>query len=216
MKTPYDIVLLDLETNGLPPEGGEVRIVEIGAVRLEASTLRELESFSMLVDGRPMTPKATSVTTITDAMLEGRQKFEAAGRVFSDWVWRAGRPFILSSWGVHFDIPCLRSEYRRVGGKFPFPGKTFDAKTAAVHFFWLRGCAVKTCSVERALARLGLSFDGLAHRALDDARNEARILRVVSGLEPGGPTAQVRFGGAAPEKGASVADAPENEEETEG
>ena len=67
------IVVLDTETTGLYPGLGH-RIVEIGAIRLE--NWQEVGQVSSLIQpGRKMDPKASSVSGITDADLQGQPTF---------------------------------------------------------------------------------------------------------------------------------------------
>lgn len=192
LKMRADICLIDLETNGV--DYPEIKITEIGAVLLEATTLREKASFKMYVDGRPLSPRSIEITGITEKTLEGTKGFGVAGQVFSDWAYRMGPDFIPASWGTHFDIPVLRWEYARNKMKFGLPGKSFCVKSAFYTFCWVRGVPIYRCSVNTALKILGLEFDGKAHDALDDARNEARILRTMMGIDPPGPRAQIKVG----------------------
>jgi DNA polymerase III epsilon subunit-like protein len=177
LKIPFDIVLLDLETNG--KDVPDVRIVEIGAVRLDRQ-LKITNQFSQLIDGRPMTSEATAVNTITDAMLEGAPNFfEGSGR-FLEWCRKAGKDYLLSSWGTYFDITVLRSEYRRINVKYPHPGRALDAKALAWAWTWTTENPSGTGGVGSIAKRLGLPFEGTPHRALDDARMSAKILRAIA------------------------------------
>jgi inhibitor of KinA sporulation pathway (predicted exonuclease) len=182
MKMPYDLILVDLESNA--KSGPDLRITEIGAARLERTTLREIDSFSQLVDGRPLTPRSIEITGITEEMLEGQPTFHVAHKIFSQWCARQPAKFVLSAWGTHFDMSALRQEYHRIQEGFPFPGKCFDVKTAALGFFWQCGISIGSMGVKKALTLLGLAFEGNPHRGLDDVRNEARILRAVMGIDP--------------------------------
>jgi len=210
LKTSLDIIVLDLEANTL--DIPDVRITEIGAVRLAQSTLKEVSSFSTLVDGRPLPPKATGITGITDEMLAGQPAFLEAGRRFAEWVWQSGKNYLMASWGTHYDIPVLRYEYRRTTGKYPLLGKALCLKSVAYSFFWTRGVGIRRMGVETALRCLGLEFEGKPHRALDDARNEARILRAVLGVEPPAPKAQIKFGRIVDAKGAPMSEDPEEDD----
>lgn len=192
LKMRADICLIDLETNG--EDYPDVRITQIGAVFLEATTLKEKAHFNMYVDGRPLSPKSIEITGITEAMLEGKPKFHEVGKPFSGWAYGVGQDFIPSSWGTHFDIPVLRWEYAMNKMKFGLPGKSFCVKSMFSAFCWMREVPIYRCSVNTALKILGLEFEGKPHDALDDARNEARILRVALGVEPPGPKAQIKFG----------------------
>lgn len=202
-KTPCDLMVVDLETNGR--DVPDIRITEIGAVSLEKDTLRELQHFSIYV-GRsendpPLSEKSIEITGITNDTLRGWKPFSFAGKLFSEWAYRMGDRFIPTAWGTHFDIPTLRWEYARNGMKFGLPGKSFCIKSAMYNFSWSRGVPIYRCSVQTALRILGLEFEGKEHSALDDARNEARILRVIAGIEKPGPKCMLSHGDLTNTKG---------------
>ncbi|MGH8474329.1 MAG: exonuclease domain-containing protein [Methylococcales bacterium] len=182
MNIPFHIILLDLETNGL--DIPEVRITEIGAVRLNEK-LNIMDEYSQLVDGRPVTPHSTSITSITDAMLEGQPTFEQVLPKFAEWVGKS-KSYILSSWGTYFDISVLRSECRRVRVKYPFHGAALDVKAVALWTTWkdgFKGGPATRCGVDSACKLFGVEFKGTRHRALDDAKAEAMILQKVARLD---------------------------------
>lgn len=192
MKMSSNICLVDLETNG--EDFPEVKITQIGAVMLERGSLREIGHINLFADGRPLSPKSIQITGITAEHCAAQQPFQVVGPEFAAWVNGWGDRYIMSSWGTHFDIPVLRWEYARWKIKFPLMGKSFCVKTACYKFFWERGIDIYRCGVETALRVLGMKFEGKPHNAMDDTRNEARILRTVMGIVPPEPTAQVKFG----------------------
>jgi DNA polymerase III epsilon subunit-like protein len=214
MKMGKDLILLDLETNA--EDIPDIGITQIGAVRLEASTLKEKSYFNQDIYVDYLSPRSIRVTGITKELLEGKPSFGTAGKDFQNWVESGETEYILSSWGTHFDIPMLRWMYRRNTGKFPFMGQAFCVKSALLIFLWVRGIPIKRCGVEKALQLLDLKFEGKPHDALDDARNEARILRVISGVMPPGPKAQVQFGRFVGNYGKMIADADLNDPEPVG
>jgi DNA polymerase-3 subunit alpha (Gram-positive type) len=179
VKLPYDLIVFDLETNG--EDIPDVRITEIGAVRL-SKDLEVLDTYQQLVGGCTISQRIVELTGITDAMIEDEPEFTTVGRQFVEWV-KKSKNYLLSAWGAHYDISVLRSEYRRIEMSYPFLGRSLCAKSAAHWHFWMSGIKSKTCGIERALRRLGLEFDGSAHRALDDARNAVRVLRKIAGKE---------------------------------
>jgi DNA polymerase III epsilon subunit-like protein len=189
MKLPCDLIVFDLETNGedIPDQ----RITQIGAVRLEPENMKETSSFSAHADGRPLSRKSIEITGITEEMCSMQPQFVVVGRRFDKWVEDGGYLYMLAAWGTYYDIPGLRHEYRRAGLKYPFMGKALCIKSTTFDFFWNLDVPVSRCSVDKALTMLGLEFDGKAHDGLDDARNTARIYRVISGKEPPGRGARI-------------------------
>jgi len=178
MRLPFETIVLDVETNG----SQEHRIVELGAVRLDRD-LREADSWSSLIDGRPMVLEAIQVNNITDEMLKGKPAFAEVHGQFDDWCAKSDL-YVLSAFGAYFDMPVLRAEYSRLGRKFPHPGHALDVKSILWWEFLKRGLPCKRLTVDHALELLGMPFEGTRHRALDDARNEARMLQKIHGRTP--------------------------------
>ena len=178
MKLPYDLVVFDLEASGESYN----RITEIGAVRV-TKKFEMAETFTTLVDGRPITPRVAGIVPITNKMLEEAPGFLEAGSMFFDWCRGVSKGFILASWSASFDFSLLREEYKRLDMDYPFHGKGIDLKSIAYMNFWQRGIDIRTCGVKKTLERLGLSFDGTAHRALDDAKMEAKIFLRLSEMQ---------------------------------
>jgi DNA polymerase III epsilon subunit-like protein len=189
MKLPCDLIVFDLETNG--EDIPEQRITQIGAVRLEPENLNEVSSFSAHADGRPLHPRSIEITGITEEFCAKQPLFPVIGAMYDKWVWGGGYLYMMAAWGTYFDISGLRHEYRRAGMKYPFMGKALCIKSTLFDFFWNLDVPISKCSVEKALAMLGLTFDGKQHDGLADARNTARIYRVISGKEPPGPGARI-------------------------
>jgi DNA polymerase III alpha subunit (gram-positive type) len=170
---PSDIVIFDLETDG----SDDNLIVEVGAVRV-SEDFKILDTFQSFVGGRPLTQAARDhmKDSITDAMLIGAPVIKDALQIFAEWCGpKSG--YMLSAWGAYFDVCVLRSEWARLGEKYPHPGRAFDVKAVA---WWESVFTPRTTSSMAGLGsickRLGLEFQGTPHRALDDAMMEARVL----------------------------------------
>jgi DNA polymerase III epsilon subunit family exonuclease len=175
MRFPFDVIVLDLETNG----SLENRVVEIGAVRLTPD-LTMGDHFTALVDGRPVTDEVVKIHHITNEMLVGRPKFAEAHGAFDEWCAKS-EYYLLCAFGAYFDMPVLRAEYSRLGLKFPHRGEAIDIKTAAWLTLIKQGMPCKSLKLDRAMDLFGLAFEGVRHRALPDAWNEARLLKTVLG-----------------------------------
>ncbi len=183
LKIPFDIIVIDLETNALSIP--DVRITEIGAVRLNPN-LDICDSFSHLVYADVITPKSVEITGITAEMIKGQPPFEEVGRRFHAWTQEKPTDFVLAAWGAYYDLPVLRHEYNRVGMNYPFPGRGIDVKSVAWTHFWKKGLDLKSCSIARALKCMDMEFEGTAHRALADALMAARVFRVAMGINSKG------------------------------
>lgn len=176
---PWHLVVLDLETNGA--KNYDQRIVEVGAFCLDED-LKDAGEFEMLVDGSPMLPEAVEVNHITDEMLIGKPKWQDCYKKFVDWCDQF-RPYVLGTWS-DFDTSVLRPEYGRIGVRYPHPGHAWDIKTVVWYECILRGYPSRTFPVDRACEILNIAFEGQKHRALPDARMEAKLFRTVVRQEP--------------------------------
>lgn len=181
MKLPYDLIVYDLETNGA--DMPDTRITEIGAVRV-SQDFRIGNSFSQLVDGRPLTAKSIEVTGITAETLDGKPPFAEAAKMFEAWCLQSKR-YLLCAWGTHYDIPVLRMEYRRAGLEYPHRGQGLCIKSLAVFDQWMAGRPAKLASgLGGMMRRYKLAFVGQRHRATDDARATAEVLlEIVKGYD---------------------------------
>jgi inhibitor of KinA sporulation pathway (predicted exonuclease) len=93
-------------------------------------------------------------------------------RSFIDWIGPASPA--LCSWGA-YDVRQLGVDCRRHGVPAPaILGRHLNLKQA---FAAWRG--IRPCGMKAALRMLGPPLEGRHHRALDDARNIARVARVL-------------------------------------
>ena len=88
----------------------------------------------------------------------------------------------LASWGRYDKTQLLRDAARhsvRHDVRLPFSGRHLDIKGA-----FAERAKTRPMGVSRALARVGLRFEGTPHRGIDDARNIARLLPYALGRTP--------------------------------
>jgi DNA polymerase III epsilon subunit-like protein len=172
MNFPFSVIVLDLETAGDPDH----KAVELGAVRLDESA-KMTDEYEALIDGRPMDTAVIDIHHITPEMLEGKPTFAQMHRAFEGWC-EQFKPYILWSWS-DFDHIVLRDEYRRLGLRYPHSGHAFDLKSVVWWEALKHGIPSRTFPVNRALSVFGIPFEGERHRALPDARMEAKLLQFV-------------------------------------
>lgn len=174
-----DLVVFDLETDSTP----EHNIIEIGAIRVSYD-FKILDQFQELVGGHIISDEGHEHMqgSITDDMLIGRGHFEDVGPIFAEWCGQKN-DYILAAWGAHFDANILRNEWTRLGKKYPHSGAAFCIKSVA---WWETVFMPRQTSSMGALqsicAKLGLEFEGTPHRALDDARMEARVMLALKNM----------------------------------
>ncbi|MEJ7636632.1 MAG: 3'-5' exonuclease [Singulisphaera sp.] len=158
--TAREFVAFDLETTGLVAQVD--RVVEIGAVRFDASG-RELGRFETLVNPeRPMSPAAWAVHGISDADLAGAP---AARDVLPAFVGFLGDPetTTLLAHNASFDASFLGRELGRLGPTLP-RHKVIDTLPLARR----RLPHAPDHRLDTLARLLGLDPDG-SHRALPDS-----------------------------------------------
>ncbi|MCY3830170.1 MAG: DUF294 nucleotidyltransferase-like domain-containing protein [Rhodospirillaceae bacterium] len=161
-------VAIDTETTGLDVE--KVRIVEIGAVRLETCAPGEQRVYSELVDpGIPIPGPSIEIHGITDSDVAGAPPFPERMAEFAAW---AG-PAVVIGYSIGFDLAVFRAEHERHGLPWQ-PPRTLDVG----HLVDLVAPALPEKSLETAAGWLGVEVSG-RHRALGDARAAAEIYRAV-------------------------------------
>lgn len=158
---PPLFVAFDLETTGLFPQTD--RVVELGAIRFDA-TGRELGRFESLLDPRrPMSPSAQAIHGLSDADLRGAPTAESVLPAFLDWLGPPGAARLLAH-NAFFDAGFLGRELSRAG--LPLPGHEIIDTLALARAAWPESPDHRLDSL---CARLGLDGSD-AHRALADSR----------------------------------------------
>ncbi|WP_437880566.1 exonuclease domain-containing protein [Pseudomonas sp. LRF_L74] len=170
-------LVIDLEAT--TEEGGwpvaDMEIIEIGA-SLVAADGRELEHFQRFV--RPLrrpclTTFCQKLTHIRQSDIDGAGTLASLWPQFEHWL-EPHRPHLEGwvSWG-DYDRRQFEQEWRR---------QAIDASLARIRHVNLKQAFAKARHLQRpvglhsALQLCGLSFQGQQHRALEDARNTARLL----------------------------------------
>ncbi len=171
-----DYLIIDLEATcddaGAVPRD-QTEIIEIGAVRVDGTTLEPVAEFQTFV--RPvrhprLTPFCTALTTIEQAQVDAAPGFPQALAALSDFM-AAGPPTLFASWG-RYDRGQFRLDAAWHRVELPFGDAHLNLKQA---FSDALGTS-KLFGMHRALARVGLPLLGTHHRGLDDARNIAKLL----------------------------------------
>ena len=173
------IVVVDIEHTcamggSIPPEERET--IEIGAVLIDTCSLQIVDEFNELI--RPIThPKlsqfCTELTGITQSELDVAAHFPEVFAHFIDWL-PDNSDYVLATWGsydiVQLNIDCA------VHGMAAFkPSINLNLKIAFKEARNLK----KKVGLKRALEIANLSYEGSHHRALDDAKNTAKLLPLI-------------------------------------
>ncbi|MEI2775297.1 MAG: DEDD exonuclease domain-containing protein [Tetrasphaera sp.] len=163
-------VVVDLETTG--SNSAEDRITEIGAVKVCGGEV--LGQFQTLVNPhRPLPQVITVLTGITDAMLAGAPRIEAALPAFLEFA--AGA--VLVAHNARFDTGFLKAAARATGARWPDP-----VVIDTVHL--ARALVTRDEAPNHRLASLARLFHAAVvpdHRALHDAQATVDVLHGLLG-----------------------------------
>ena len=150
------IVIVDVETTGLSPYGGD-RVCELAILR--CVNREPVDAFLRLIDPqRPMSHGAYAVHRISDQMLAGQPAF---GEVVQE-VLEVLSEAVLVGHNLAFDLGFLDAELGRVGQSLP-PFVGLDTLRLARRCYSLRRYGLGALS-----EALGLSIGGRSHRAMAD------------------------------------------------
>lgn len=173
-------LVIDLEAT--TDDGGwpvaEMEIIEIGATMVTRDG-RELDSFQRFVRPlrRPLlTPFCCKLTHITQANIDAAQPLTEVWPLFERWLGQHQSHLDgWASWG-DYDRKQLEQDWQRL---------QLHSLLSQVPHINLKQRFAKARRLERplglngALQLAGMQFTGQQHRALEDARNTARLLPLI-------------------------------------
>ncbi len=182
MQTPA-LVMIDFETSGISPDEGG-RVTEVAAIRIRDGVI--LERFVSLINCNVrISSFITQLTGITQNMVD---RAPPVGEVLPKLIDFIGEDY-LAAHNASFDEKFLIAEAHRLGLQTRHCGVICSVKLARRV---LPGHT--TYSLGPLAARLGLKFNGQAHRAEADADVAARlILRLMEQLNTVHPTLSLDF-----------------------
>jgi inhibitor of KinA sporulation pathway (predicted exonuclease) len=181
MAQPSFYLVVDLEAtccddDSIPRD--RMEIIEIGAVLVDASTLapvREFQTFVRPIEHPRLTEFCTRLTGITQTEVDPAPRFPAAIARLREFL--RGTDPLFCSWG-NYDRGQLQRDARRHGVRLPLGTSHLNLKEA----FSRQLGEARQFGTGQAMRRVGLSFQGRQHRAIDDARNIARLLPYALGV----------------------------------
>lgn len=149
---------LDTETTGLKPS--EDRIIEVGAVKFDASGV--LESYSTLVNPRVLIPPyCQELTGITNKMVFEQKEFK---EIADDFLSFLGEESIIIAHNAQFDLRFVNAELERMN-RSPLPNKAVDT----LRFSRWAYPENEHWTLQFLANQLKIDVKA-AHRACDDAR----------------------------------------------
>lgn len=165
--TPVEQIVftfVDVETTGLRPASGD-RVCEIALLQVQGE--QEIGRLESLVNPqRPMTPGATAVNGITDAMLTDAPPFTA----FVPQIQTLLEGSVLVAHNAPFDINFLRHEFHYADQPFSTPIAVDTLALAQAHYRFSHN------SLEAIATSLGLPST-IRHRAMADVLTTQQVLQ---------------------------------------
>jgi len=173
------IIVVDLEATCWEPreEQGDQpsEVIEIGLCVLDTKTLDISRKTSYIIR-----PKYSKISEFCTELTGHTWDSVKTGMPFGDACNKVAKKFgtknrVWASWG-DYDRIHVQEECEAKGAKYPF-GISHINLAAMFNIFM--GLTSGGVSVENALKKLGMEFDGRQHRADDDAYNTARVFRAL-------------------------------------
>lgn len=166
------------------PRNPTQEIIEIGCVRIDPETLDEIDSICVLIKPKynPKLSKfCTRLTNITQEMIDSQGvKF---GEGLSKWAATIKPDDVFCSWG-DFDRKILMNNCKLFRNPYPFRTRHINIKPFIGRVMINAGKMwEKTgCGLATAVQRVNLTFEGVQHRGIDDARNIVNVMREIQAI----------------------------------
>lgn len=160
----------------IPP--AKMETIEIGAVVVEAADFAvagEFQAFVRPLRNPVLTAFCTDLTGITQDMVASAETFFSAFGAFDAWIKAHAAGAAFCSWGA-YDRRQLQQDCAMHGLAYGLP-----PHANLKDLFSVRQGRKKRFRMARALGLCGIELAGRHHRALDDARNIARLLPWIVG-----------------------------------
>jgi len=170
------LIIVDLEATCDEMETDAIRgpnreIIEIGAVKFDLDTSKEIDSFQAFV--RPvinplLSPFCRNLLNISQEDVDGAEMFPFVHKTFLDWADTGATAW--GSWG-EFDAYQWGHDAERNNLQIALPWPHLNLKTS-----FAKAMGLKRRGMGGAFLELGLEMEGERHRALPDVRHVIRLL----------------------------------------
>ncbi len=177
MKGVMNFIIVDLEATCWENVRSydRMEIIEIGATKMPAPNSEPTDEFAEFIKpvAEPvLSDFCTKLTTIKQSNINSADTFPIVFRRFLDWIGK--EKYYLCSWGgydqTQFRVDCNRHDVE-LPAEF---NNHINLKKEFAKMF-----SVKSCGMSRPLSIAGLHLDGRHHRGIDDARNIAKLARMI-------------------------------------
>ena len=172
-------IIFDLEATCWKNSREKIQeIIETGAVCLDEN-LEIVDDFSKYVkpEFNPvLSDFCEFLTSINQRDIESALTFGKVLAVFEKWILSKG-DIMLVSWGYFDKKQILReSSAKNYSGSIV---ELLKEKHISLKHEFAKMRGIKPCGMAEALKILNLPLDGIHHRALDDAKNIAKIFKII-------------------------------------
>jgi inhibitor of KinA sporulation pathway (predicted exonuclease) len=168
-------IVMDIERNFRPYESDAPSdIIDIGAVKIEAASMKVVDTFSSFVKpNASISRHTTKLTGITKDDVKGAERFPQVLARFRKFV---GEDVMFVTWGKE-DYAFMEADCRKYGLSFPMKQR-FDLQRFIFNAY--EEVFPQQPNLKLATEQLGLIWEGEQHRALSDAINTANLLMLAA------------------------------------
>jgi inhibitor of KinA sporulation pathway (predicted exonuclease) len=166
-------IIVDLEaTCWENRKGRKSEIIEIGAVIVndQRQIMDEFTAIIKPVIHPTLSDFCTTLTTISQEMVDQGLPFIEALENFKSWINSFGKEYLICSWG-YYDKSQFISDCKIHGQETSW----LDQHISLKHQYALIKSLSRPISMKNALKLEGLSMEGTHHRGIDDAKNITKI-----------------------------------------
>jgi inhibitor of KinA sporulation pathway (predicted exonuclease) len=173
-------LVIDVEAtcwDNAPHNRHEMEIIEIGAVLLDEddNIKDQFQSFIKPVRNPVLSYFCKQLTSITQEDVDKAPTFKEAMTLMQFRMLEGREPQpLFCSWG-DYDKKQFLNDCGYHKHEYPFGIRHLNVKQ-----LFAKVLRCQTCGIGHALMTLKLNFEGTQHRGIDDAKNIARILKIIN------------------------------------
>lgn len=171
------MIIIDLETTGTLDRQDRVKVIEIGALRVNDHTMARGDGICIKVNPQePLSEFIAKYTGLSDDILKDAPLFPEAYAKLKEFV----NGETLAAWPVSFELPVLQRECFLHGMKFDLDRRAIDIGTICRREMNKKGLFMDEYSLDATRKRLHMDTDSelKRHSAFDDCVMEYDLLKL--------------------------------------
>ena len=152
-----------------------MEIIELGCVLCDENgdVVDEFDTFVKPIVNTKLTDFCKELTHITQEDVDNAPYFKSAMLQMLAWIGDR-KPYIFCSWGA-YDLHQIMQDCARHGIAYPLGDRHINLKNV---YAKIKG--LKRHGIANTIKNLGWEWIGKLHRGRDDARNMARVLKLIA------------------------------------